>query len=161
MGKETKNKAVVKEKSYLRLDEQVCFALYSTSLALNKVYRQHLKALNLTYPQYLVMLVLWEQDGLSVSEIGARLYLNSATLTPLLKRLEGVNLLARKRSDEDERQVLIHLTKEGRNLRFRAEAVPHSLLCSMDCSPQELARLRDQLVGLRKNLMDSKDYPQE
>ena len=90
-----------------KLDVQLCFALYSAGLAMNKVYRKLLSQLGLTYPQYLVMLVLWERDQLTVSEIGERLFLDSATLTPLLKRLESAKLLNRLRSTEDERQVVI------------------------------------------------------
>ena len=94
----------------LKLDQQLCFALYSAGLAMNKVYRKLLSQLGLTYPQYLVMLVLWERDQLTVSEIGGRLFLDSATLTPLLKRLQSAKLLDRVRSTEDERQVVISLT---------------------------------------------------
>src|ERR1700679_4141788 len=97
----------------LKLDQQLCLALYSAGLAMNKVYRTLLSRLRLTYPQYLVMLVLWERDDLTVSDIGERLFLDSATLTPLLKRLEAAGLLDRARSAEDERQVIISLTSEG------------------------------------------------
>ncbi|RBK93432.1 MarR family transcriptional regulator, partial [Xanthomonas oryzae pv. oryzae] len=103
----------------LQLDNQLCFALYSTNLAMHKLYRGLLKALDLTYPQYLVMLVLWETDERSVSEIGERLYLDSATLTPLLKRLQAVGLVSRTRAVNDERQVIIALTETGRALRSR------------------------------------------
>jgi DNA-binding MarR family transcriptional regulator len=91
----------------LALDQQLCFALYSTMIGLNKVYRSLLKPLGLTYPQYLVMLVLWERDAVTVSDIGERLFLDSATLTPMLKRLEAAGLIERERSDADERQVII------------------------------------------------------
>src|SRR5438132_6813705 len=104
----------------LALDQQLCFALYSTMLGLNKVYRALLKDLGLTYPQYLVMLVLWERDDLTVSEIGERLFLDSPTLTPLLKRLETAGFVARNRSGTDERQVIVSLTTAGRRLRSRA-----------------------------------------
>ncbi|MCG8392595.1 MAG: MarR family transcriptional regulator [Pseudomonadales bacterium] len=138
--------------SLLQLDMQVCFALYSAQLAMSKVYRKHLKELGLTYPQYLVMMVLWEQDQQTVSEIGERLYLDSATLTPLLKRLEKAGLLQRSRSRSDERQVEIRLTPEGQQLRQRAEAVPEAILCASQCDPEELVRLRDELHGLRRRL---------
>ena len=109
--------------SWLKLDLQVCFALYSAQLAMSKVYRKLLKELGLTYPQYLVMMVLWEQDRLSVSEIGERLFLDSATLTPLLKRLESMGLVLRKRSRPDERHVEVTLTESGRALRQQAEGI--------------------------------------
>lgn len=136
----------------LDLDMQVCFALYSAQLAMNKVYRKLLKTLGLTYPQYLVMMVLWEKDGQSVSEIGERLYLDSATLTPLLKRLEAAELVQRARSRADERQVEIRLTGQGKKLRKSAEAVPEAILCSTQCEPDQLLQLRNDLHSLRRRL---------
>jgi DNA-binding MarR family transcriptional regulator len=103
----------------LQLGNQLCFAVYSTAHAFNRVYKPLLDRLGLTYPQYLVMLVLWERDGLSVKEIGERLYLDSGTLTPLLKRMEAAHLLKRTRSAADERQVLVALTAQGAALRDR------------------------------------------
>lgn len=138
--------------SWLKLDLQVCFALYSAQLAMSKVYRKLLKELGLTYPQYLVMMVLWEQDRLSVSEIGERLFLDSATLTPLLKRLEGMGLVLRQRSRPDERHVEVTLTESGRALRQQAETVPEAVLCASQCSPEELVHLRDELHALRSRL---------
>lgn len=108
----------------LLLDNQLCFALYSANLALNKLYRQLLAPLNLTYPQYLVMLVLWEQDDITVSDIGERLFLDSATLTPLLKRLESAGLILRQRSRQDERQVAVTLSDAGRALQQQAVTIP-------------------------------------
>ena len=104
----------------LLLDHQLCFALYSSSQAMTQLYRPLLTALDLTYPQYLVLLLLWEQDGQSVSDLGERLFLDSGTLTPLLKRMEAKGLLERRRSTEDERRVQIHLKAAGRQLRARA-----------------------------------------
>src|SRR6185436_15253777 len=104
----------------LLLDNQLCFALYSASLAMTKLYKPLLDELGLTYPQYIVMLVLWEGDGLAVSELGQRLSLDSGTLTPLLKRLEGSGLISRLRDVQDERRVHIHLTPAGRKLKARA-----------------------------------------
>ncbi|MED5388888.1 MAG: MarR family transcriptional regulator [Pseudomonadota bacterium] len=138
--------------SLLKLDLQVCFALYSAQLAMSKVYRKLLRALGLTYPQYLVMMVLWEQDRLSVSEIGERLFLDSATLTPLLKRLEGAGLVVRQRSRPDERHVEVTLTDAGRALRKQAETVPEAVLCASQCSPEALVGLRDELHALRVRL---------
>ena len=140
-------------KGSLLLGDQLCFALYSTSLAMTKLYRKLLRALDLTYPQYLVMLVLWERDGLTVSEIGERLYLDSATLTPLLKRMEAAGLLARRRADDDERQVLVSLTRAGRELRRKAEEVPYGVFCAAGCSLNELLAIKSRLELLRRNLV--------
>lgn len=136
------------------LDEQLCFALYSTGLAMNKVYRKLLRKLDLTYPQYLVMLVLWEREGVTVSDIGARLFLDSATLTPLLKRLEAAGLVARTRSAQDERQVVLSLTEAGRALRQEAAAVQEGALCAAACAPQDLVALKRQLEMLRAKLAE-------
>lgn len=136
----------------LQLDNQLCFALYSANLALSRTYRGLLAELGLTYPQYLVMLVLWERDGQTVSAIGEKLFLDSATLTPLLKRLQAAGLLTRTRAVQDERQVEIHLTDAGRALRTQAKAVPEGLFCAMDCSPDQLVQLKTQLEDLRDKL---------
>src|SRR6266436_6074462 len=133
----------------LRLDHQICFALYSTAHAFNRVYKPLLDRLGLTYPQYLVMLVLWERDGVPVRDIGERLFLDSGTLTPLLKRLEAANLVKRTRSTEDERQVLIALTPQGQALREKARAVPQAILASSACSVGELSAMKSDLVALR------------
>jgi len=111
-----------------------------------------LKRLGLTYPQYLVMLVLWERDGLSVKDIGERLFLDSGTLTPLLKRLEAAEFIKRTRSTEDERQVLIALTPRGQALREKARAVPQAILAASACSLTELSAMKNELVALRDRL---------
>ncbi len=136
----------------LRLDNQVCFALYSASLAMTKLYKPLLDRIGLTYPQYLVMLVLWEQDGVTVSELGERLFLDSGTLTPLLKRLEAQGQIARLRDVQDERRVRITLTAEGRLLRDQAEAIPPCVLQSSQCSIAELTALTTELKQLRDRL---------
>ena len=136
----------------LLLDNQLCFALYSTSLAMTKLYKPLLEELGLTYPQYLVMLVLWEGDGLMVSELGQRLCLDSGTLTPLLKRLEASGLVSRMRDAEDERRVHIHLTAAGRRLKARAAKVPGCLLAASQCSVPELLQLTEQIRTLRERL---------
>ncbi len=136
----------------LLLGNQLCFAIYSTAHAFNRVYKPLLDRLGLTYPQYLVMLVLWERDGLSVKDIGARLFLDSGTLTPLLKRLEVAELIKRTRSTEDERQVLIALTARGHALREKARAVPQAILAASDCSVSELSAMKNELVALRDRL---------
>jgi DNA-binding MarR family transcriptional regulator len=139
------------------LDNQLCFALYSTSLAMNKVYRKLLRKLDLTYPQYLVMLVLWERDGVSVSDIGARLFLDSATLTPLLKRLEAAGLVTRRRSAQDERQVVVGLTEAGNAMRRDAAAVQDGVLCAAGCAPADLLAIKRQLELLRSRLGEPAD----
>ena len=136
----------------LLLDNQVCFALYSASLAMTKLYKPLLDELGLTYPQYLVMLVLWEGDGLMVSELGERLSLDSGTLTPLLKRLESAGLVSRMRAVEDERRVHIHLTAAGRRLKQRAAKVPGCVLSASRCSLPELLQLTQQIRMLRERL---------
>lgn len=136
----------------LQLDNQVCFALYSASLAMTKLYKPLLDAIGLTYPQYLVMLVLWERDGLTVSELGERLFLDSGTLTPLLKRLEAQGHIARLRDVQDERRVRITLTPAGRALREGAERIPPCVLESSQCSIPELTALTAELKQLRDRL---------
>ncbi len=136
-----------------RLDGQLCFALYSANLAMHKVYRRLLAGMDLTYPQYLVMLVLWERDGITVSELGGQLFLDSATLTPLLKRLQVSGLVSRTRSTQDERQVLVSLTAAGKALQTKAKQVPAGALCATDCPPEQLTAIKTELETLRHNLM--------
>ena len=136
----------------LQLDNQLCFALYSTSLAMTKLYKPLLEELGLTYPQYLAMLVLWEQDGLTVSELGERLYLDSGTLTPLLKRMETAGLVSRIRAVQDERRVHITLTAEGRKLKAKAAKIPGCILSATQCSIPELVSLTQQVQSFRKRL---------
>jgi DNA-binding MarR family transcriptional regulator len=136
----------------LLLDNQLCFALYSASLAMTRLYKPLLAELGLTYPQYLAMLVLWERDGLMVSELGERLGLDSGTLTPLLKRLEALDLVARIRAVEDERRVHITLTAAGRKLKVRARAIPACILSASQCSIPELVSLTQQVQALRQRL---------
>ncbi|TWO63582.1 MarR family transcriptional regulator [Caenimonas sedimenti] len=136
----------------LLLDNQLCFALYSASLAMTKLYKPLLDELGLTYPQYLVMLVLWEGDGLMVTELGQRLSLDSGTLTPLLKRLEASGLISRIRAVEDERRVHVTLTAAGRKLRARADKVPGCVLAASQCSLSELVQLTRQVRQLRDRL---------
>lgn len=137
----------------LRLDNQLCFALYSTSLAMTKLYKPLLDELGLTYPQYLALLVLWEHDGVTVSELGEQLYLDSGTLTPLLKRLEAAGLLSRLRDTADERCVLIRLTDAGRKLKGRAKRIPGGLLQAAHCDAAEALALTHQVQTLRNRLM--------
>ena len=136
----------------LLLDNQLCFAVYSTGHAFNRVYKPLLDRLSLTYPQYLAMLVLWERDGVPLKDIGERLHLDSGTLTPLLKRLETAELIKRTRSTEDERQVLIALTAQGQALKEKARAVPQGILASSACSVAELSAMKNDLIALRDKL---------
>lgn len=136
----------------LRLDNQICFAIYSAAHAFNRVYKPLLDRLGLTYPQYLAMLVLWERDGVPVKDIGNRLFLDSGTLTPLLKRLEAVGLVKRTRAIKDERQVLIALTPQGQALKERARSVPLSILAASQCSVSELSDVKNEIVALRDRL---------
>ena len=136
----------------LLLDNQLCFALYSTSLAMTRQYKPLLDALGITYPQYLVLLVLWETDALSVSELGERLLLDSGTLTPLLKRMEGAGLVGRLRAVQDERRVHIRLTAQGRKLKARAQEVPGCILSATQCTLPELVALTHKLQALRQRL---------
>ena len=138
----------------LLLDNQLCFALYSTSLAMTKIYKPLLAPLGLTYPQYLAMLVLWEQDGVMVSELGERLYLDSGTLTPLLKRLEATGLIARLRDVADERRVRVTLTSAGRKLKARAAAIPACVVSAAGSSLSDLASLTRQVQALRLKLVN-------
>ena len=138
----------------LLLDNQLCFALYSTSLAMTKLYKSLLVPLGLTYPQYLVMLVLWERDGMMVSELGERLYLDSGTLTPLLKRMEAAGLIARVRDVADERRVHITLTAAGRKLKGLAAEVPLCVARTVKGSLPELTQLTQQVQGLRQRLLE-------
>jgi DNA-binding MarR family transcriptional regulator len=137
----------------LALDDQFCFALYSTSLAMTKAYKPFLEKLGLTYPQYLVMLTLWQQDNILVKTIGELLFLDSGTLTPLLKRLESSSLIVRTRDEVDERQVRITLTKEGKALKKKAKDIPPQVFSESGQRPEALARLRSQLSNIRSELI--------
>lgn len=145
----SRDSLAVSESEALRLDNQLCFALYSTSLAMTKLYKPLLDRLSLTYPQYLAMLVLWQDEPLGVNELGARLFLDSGTLTPLLKRLQAAGLLRRDRDPADERRVLVSLTPAGRALRKRAASVPRALAGATGCGLHEIAELRQRLNALR------------
>lgn len=130
----------------------MCFSLYSASLSMTKVYQPLLAKLKLTYPQYLVLVALWQQDSLKVSALSERLFLDSGTLTPLLKRLEKLAYLTRQRSAEDARCVIVSLTALGKNLRETAQNVPLAVACKTGCSSDELMQLNRQLQKLRAAL---------
>jgi MarR family transcriptional regulator, organic hydroperoxide resistance regulator len=139
----------------LALDRQVCFALYAASRAVTQFYRPLLDALGLTYPQYLVLLVLWERGPLAVKELGAALDLDSGTLSPLLKRLEAAGLVTRNRSAADERSVEIELTAAGEQLREQATTVPRTIAKATGLRVAELAELRQTLTELTEQLKGS------
>ena len=132
----------------LRLDRQLCFALYGAANRVTRLYRPLLDALGLTYPQYLAMLVLWEASPRTVGALGEALDLESSTLTPLLKRLEAQGLIARARDPKDERRVIVALTDAGLALRDRAKTVPEKILCQLDLPLSELGDLRSRLKSL-------------
>ena len=136
----------------LRLDRQLCFALYSSSLLMTKLYKHVLGALGLTYPQYLVLLALWQADAVGVSELGDQLYLDSGTLTPLLKRMEVAGFLERKRSSQDERRVDIRLRPAGRKLKKEAARVSACVIRATACPVPELVSLTRQVQALRTQL---------
>lgn len=136
----------------LNVDNQMCFALYSASLSMTKIYQPLLRRVKLTYPQYLVLLVLWERDGRSVSDLGEKLFLDSGTLTPLLKRLEAAGYVRRARDAADERRVTISLTPAGRALQRQAASVHDVVACATQCSASERKALTTQLARLRSAL---------
>lgn len=139
----------------LTLDKQFCFSLYSASLAMTKTYKPLLEKIGLTYPQYLVMLVLWQQDDVLVKEIGELLFLDSGTLTPLLKRLEAAELIQRTRDAEDERQVRITLTTQGKQLKKLAKNIPAEVMCASGQPAETLLKLRSELTKIRDDLSKS------
>ncbi|WP_342148750.1 MarR family transcriptional regulator [Methylorubrum sp. SB2] len=153
MNAPKETEAVLKDP--LLLDNQLCYALYAAAHRMTKSYRPMLERMGLTYPQYLVLLVLWESDGITVSEIGRRLRLDSGTLTPVLKRLEASGFLSRSRRQSDEREVEISLTEEGRALRAQAVAVRQSVMCQLNMSEPEIQAMRADLNALIENLSTS------
>jgi len=155
MKAEHSTKQAADSGDHLLLDNQLCFALYSTSLLMTKVYKPLLSKLGLTYPQYLAMLVLWERDGMTVGEISTRLLTDPGSLTPLLKRLESLGLLSRTRSKEDERVVIVNLTEAGRNLRDDALEIPACVFGAVALDPPDLRKLQDRLLELRARLQDN------
>ena len=149
---ETEGEHMTEQADPLKLDSMLCFAVYAAEHAFTRFYKPRLDALGLTYPQYLEFLVLWESDGLTVKALGDRLFLDSGTITPLLKRLEGRGLLRRQRDEEDERQVRIYLTPEGRALRAKAMAVPLAVGEALGGDPAAGDALRQSLHQLRQRL---------
>ena len=136
----------------LSLNSFLCFAIYSANHAMNRVYKPLLEELGLTYPQYIVMVVLWEKDKQTVKSLGKQLFLESNTLTPLLKRLEKMGHVTRQRDVVDERQVLICLTQQGKGLREKALKIPSCLLDASGLTPETITYLQEQITLLRDNL---------
>ena len=134
------------------LDDFLCFAVYSTGFAFNRVYRKLLAKVGLTYPQFLVMAALWGEDGPTVGALGEKLSLDTSTLTPLLKRLEAMGLLDRRRSTQDERRVIVTLTPEGAALRAQASDVLKCVRAAADLDPADFTRLTRDIQALRRNL---------
>ncbi|MCQ4159546.1 MarR family transcriptional regulator [Roseomonas sp. GC11] len=135
-----------------RLDDQLCFAVYAAAHAFGHAYRPHLEALGLTYPQYLVLLQLWERDDRSVRELGEGLFLDSGTLTPLLKRMEAAGLLTRQRDAQDARLVRIRLTERGLAMQEQVRGLRQAMACTLDAPQPELDSLREQLKRLAARL---------
>ncbi|MGO3344311.1 MAG: MarR family winged helix-turn-helix transcriptional regulator [Marinomonas sp.] len=136
-----------------KLNDLLCFSLYSTSLAMNKLYRKLLKPLGITYPQYLVLIVLWQHKSCSVSMIGEKLYLDSATLTPLLKRMEAAGLVTRCRAQNDERHVIVELTEQGEALEAQMDIITPQALSASELSIDELTTTKASIEVLRRNLL--------
>lgn len=134
------------------LDEFLCFAVYSTNLAFNRVYKPLLDELGITYPQYIALVALYEEADQTVGRLGEKLFLDSSTLTPLLKRLEAMGAVTRQRDLQDERQVRINLTPQGRALRERGRAVRVNMQRATGLAPEEQRHLREAMVRLRGNL---------
>ncbi len=136
----------------LKLDNQLCFSLYCASRAIIRAYKPLLDRLGITYTQYITLLVLWEQDSISVNRLGKRLTLDSGTLTPLLKKMEKSKLIARTRNPKDERQINISLTEKGKKLKNKAMEIPEQMLCKLPSDINEVFALRDSLKELNKHL---------
>ena len=136
----------------IKLDNQVCFSLYASSREIIKLYKPFLDKFNLTYTQYIAMLVLWEDEKSTVKDIGKRLHLDSGTLTPLLKKIESMCLVIRYRDVNDDRVVIVELTKKGRLLKEDITEVPHEMACKINMRKEELVQLKKQLDVMLKYL---------
>jgi DNA-binding MarR family transcriptional regulator len=134
------------------LDDFLCFAVHSTGFAFNRIYRKPLARLGLTYPQYLVMTALWGQNGVAVGALGEKLALDTSTLTPLLKRLEGMGLVVRRRAEEDERRVIVTLTEKGSAMRAEVGEIMRCVFEAADLTPEAFVKLTRDIRALRRNL---------
>ena len=142
-----------KEIDFLKLDNQLCFSIYAASRLMTRMYQPYLDELGVTYPQYLVLLILWEKEGIGVNEIACKLYLNTNTVTPLLKRMEQLEIIERNRCCSDERKVLICLTEKGKGLKKIAQKIPSSLISNMECGLDKAMCLKNELDILIKQLL--------
>lgn len=142
------------ENNQLMLENQICFKIYSAEREITKLYRHLLEELDVTYPQYLVLLVLWEKESVTVKELGQKLFLDSGTLSPMLKRMEGNDLIKRRRSLEDERTVIISLTKKGEGLKDKAQCIPSKLLENLSLDLKELENLNQTLSTILKRIQE-------
>ncbi len=131
------------DKSLLLLPDQVCFPMYASSRMITRLYKPLLEQFDLTYPQYLVLLVLWQEEKLSISELGQKLFLNTNTLTPLIKKMKDKDLIRKRRSREDERTVFVQLTKKGKELKDRAKSVPSELIASLNMTDKDIETIRN------------------
>ncbi|RNB89881.1 MarR family transcriptional regulator [Brevibacillus fluminis] len=147
----------MEKENLLLLDNQLCFSIYACSREISRLYRPVLDELGLTYPQYLVLLVLWEQEECNVKELGERLFLDSGTLTPMLKRMEAAGLITRQRSQTDERVVFVRLTEQGQALKERAYCIPESLLAKSGISEGEFAGMLSQFRQLLTRIHQSNE----
>lgn len=147
------NRSKTGSQATLKLDSFLCFAIYSVNHAFNRVYKPLLDRLKLTYPQYLAMAVLWERDDLTVGSLGEKLFLESSTLTPMLKRLEALKYISRIRDRDDERQVRVQLTKTGLALREKAQAIPACVIEATGLNPEGAAKLKEEITKLRASLV--------
>jgi MarR family transcriptional regulator, organic hydroperoxide resistance regulator len=142
---------------FLKLENQLCFSIYATSRSITKIYRPFLDELDITYPQYLVMLVLWEKGSITLKELGRKLYLDSGTLTPLLKRLEHMGLVKRERLTEDERILSVSLTEKGINLKHDAIKIPSCILNTLNMDLESLVAIKKSLDELLHNINKNED----
>ncbi len=157
MGTHSQGKELLPGEEMLRLDNQLCFALYVCSKEIIKKYKPILEPLGLTYTGYITMLALWEEDGLTVKDLGNKLYLDSGTLTPLLKKLEAQDYITRIRSSNDERNVVITLTDKGQNLKSQAIQVPHDLICSVKFDMDTITNTLGSLHGIMELLTQEEE----
>ncbi|MFA6749441.1 MAG: MarR family transcriptional regulator [Candidatus Riflebacteria bacterium] len=139
-----------------KLENQICFPLYAASRLIIKKYNPLLESFNITYTQYLVLMVLWENNGISVSELGEKLYLDSGTLTPVLKKMESSELLKRERSNKDERSVIVTLTPQGKTLKKRLKDIPNKMGVCINAPNEDIIKLRTMLQNFIKNMECSK-----
>lgn len=151
-----KNFCEMPKEDLQKLENQICFPLYAASRLIIKKYNPLLESFNITYTQYLVLMVLWENNGISVSELGEKLYLDSGTLTPVLKKMESSELLKRERSNKDERSVIVTLTPQGKTLKKRLKDIPNKMGLCINAPNEDIIKLRTMLQNFIKNMECSK-----